>query len=249
MKFSVCIDSIWRGHDLEQSLQVMQNIGIMNFEFWTWWNKDLDRLAQLKQTHGQEISAFCTKFISLVDAAQRSDYLAGLKESIEVAKSLGCKRLITQVGNEMPHLSRQQQKANLVEGLRACVPRLEESGITLLVEPLNIHVDHKGYFLYRSSEAFEIIDEVGSNYVKVLFDIYHQQITEGNLINTIIQNIDKIGHFHAAGNPGRNELNRGEINYKAIFEAIRRTGFSGFMGLEYFPLADPKLGLMELSLY
>lgn len=249
MKLSVCLESVWKGHDLEQCLQTMQSIGITAFEFWSWWNKDLEQLARLKQAYGQEITTFCTKFISLVDASQRQAYVAGLQESIEAAQRLDCKRLITQVGNEMPHLSRQQQRANLVEGLKACVPLLEQSGITLLVEPLNIQVDHKGYFLYRSGEAFEIIDEVGSDYVKVLYDIYHQQITEGNLISTILQHIDKIGHFHAAGNPGRNELYRGEINYKAVFEAIRTSGYSGYLGLEYFPLDDPKLGLMELNKY
>ncbi|MFD0711708.1 hydroxypyruvate isomerase family protein [Paenibacillus sp. GCM10027626] len=249
MKISVCIDAVLRGYDLDKSLQTVKSLGIDSFEFWAWWNKDIDRLVQLKQDLHLEVVTFCTKFISLVDSSKKEEYLSGLQESIVAAKRLDCKRLITQVGDELTDLPRNQQRENLIDGLKACVPFLEQSGMTLLVEPLNINVDHKGYFLYRSDEAFEIIDEVGSNHVKVLFDIYHQQITEGNLINTIIRNIDKIGHFHAAGHPGRHELGNGEINYKAIFNAIRKVGFNGYIGLEYFPLTDPKDGIEESNTY
>jgi hydroxypyruvate isomerase len=83
--------------------------------------------------------------------------------------------------------------------------------------------------------------------VKVLYDIYHQQITEGHLIHNITTHIDKIGHFHAAGNPGRHELTKGEINYPAVFAAIEAAGFDGYVGLEYFPKQDPAFGLREVA--
>jgi hydroxypyruvate isomerase len=109
-------------------------------------------------------------------------------------------------------------------------------------------VDHAGYFLIRSDEAFGIVDEVASPNVKVIFDIYHQQISEGHLIKNIVANIDKIGHFHAAGNPGRNELQKGEINYPEIFKAISETSFEGYVGLEYWPLEkDPVVALKEAA--
>jgi hydroxypyruvate isomerase len=114
------------------------------------------------------------------------------------------------------------------------------------VEPLNIRVDHAGYFLSRSDEAFAIIDQVGSPQVKVLFDIYHQQITEGDLIRRIRANIGAIGHFHAAGSPGRHELDDGEIDYPKIFEAISSLGFEGDIAMEYFPVQAPLIGLKKL---
>ena len=126
------------------------------------------------------------------------------------------------------------------------MPLLEREGITLLVEPLNTLVNHPGYFLASSEEAFDIVKQVGSQYVKVLFDIYHQQITEGHLIANIRENITWIGHFHAAGNPGRHELSNGELNYEQIFKAIDETGFTGYIGLEYFPLEEPSIGLKHL---
>ena len=81
--------------------------------------------------------------------------------------------------------------------------------------------------------------------MKVVFDIYHQQISEGNLIQNIVENIDKIGHFHAAGNPGRNELQFGEINYPHVFAAIQQTDFEGFVGLEYWPLEEDPVGALS----
>ena len=124
---------------------------------------------------------------------------------------------------------------SLVEGLREVAPLLEQSGITLVIEPLNERVNHPGYYLVRSDEAFQIIDEVNSNNIKVVFDIYHQQISEGDLIENIRKNIKKIGHFHAAGNPGRHELQKGEIAYAYVFDQIQAMGFTGYVGLEYWP--------------
>ena len=124
---------------------------------------------------------------------------------------------------------------------------LEAAEVTLVIEPLNELIDHAGYYLVHSDEAFQIVDEVASDRVKVVFDIYHQQISEGQLIANITSNIDKIGHFHAAGNPGRNELTSGELHYPSIFQAISETGFTGFVGLEYWPKQDIAAGLKEVA--
>jgi hydroxypyruvate isomerase len=246
MKLSVCIDALFRGKSLEESMREVKAAGVDTIEFWGWWNKDLACLLKLKEEFGINISAICTKFVSLTDSTKRQEYLDGLQESIVAAKALGCRALITQVGSELSDVARDKQHESIVQGLNACVSLLEEADITLLIEPLNVLVDHKGYFLYSSEEAFRIIEEVGSTKVKVLFDIYHQQISEGNLIQRITKNIDKIGHFHAAGNPGRHELTTGEINYAEIIKAIKSTNYSGFLGLEYFPTKDTAEGIKEV---
>lgn len=248
MNISVCIDAIFNGKDFVESMKVLNRLGIDTFEFWGWWGKDISRIKTVKEELGMNVATFCTRMVSLVDPSKRSEYLDGLRESIAVAKELNCKRLITQVGNDIEGVSRKDQHRSLVEGLKECAPILEQSGITLLVEPLNILVDHKGYYLCSSEEAFKVVEEVGSSNIKILFDIYHQQITEGNLISNISNNIDKIGHFHAAGNPGRHELDVGEINYQAIFNAIDQKGYEGYLGLEYFPSRDVVEGLKEIAL-
>ncbi|WNR45688.1 hydroxypyruvate isomerase family protein [Paenibacillus roseipurpureus] len=246
MKLSVCVDAVYNRRDFKESVQELRAIGYQAIEFWSWWNKDIDAVADAVEEAGVTVVTFCTKFVSLVDPEQRTTYMEGLSESIMIAKRLNCHQLISQVGQELAGVSREEQTQSLIEGLRACVPLLEKEGITLLIEPLNTHVDHGGYFLASSEEAFRIIREVASPNVKVLYDVYHQQITEGNLIAAIRDNIQWIGHFHAAGCPGRHELNEGELNYEAIFQAIRETGYTGYMGLEYFPRAEPQVGLQSL---
>ena len=241
MKLSVCIDAVYMGKSLDEAIKGVKAAGLNAVEFWTWEDKELS-LLEASRKEGLEIAAFCTGFISLVEAEKREEYLESLKETIRTAKRLGCSRIISQTGAEIS-ISRKEQHRNLADGLRACAPCLEENGITLVVEPLNIRVDHAGYYLYSSDEAAEIMKEVGSPNVKMLFDIYHQQITEGDLIRRIKKYIPYIGHFHAAGNPGRHELYRSEINYKNIFEAIRETGYDGYVGLEYFPEDEVQKGL------
>jgi len=247
LKLSVCIDAVFEGLDKKQAIAAVAAAGIGAFEFWGWWDKDLDAIKRARDEHDLAISACCTHFITLVDPGKRADYLEGLAASIAAAKDLGVNTIISQVGDFRPGVDRAEQHQCLVDGLSAAAPMLEDAGIMLVIEPLNELIDHVGYYLVRSDEAFEIIDEVGSPAVKVVFDIYHQQISEGQLIANITANIDKIAHFHAAGNPGRHELTRGEIHYPAVFEAISATDYDGFVGLEYWPLDDASAGLRDVA--
>ena len=244
---SVCIDAVLGESSIENAVATVASTGLTAIEFWGWWDKDLSLLESAVQRHGLAISACCTKFISLVDPALRLEYLSGLRASIEAAKRLNCKTLISQVGDFLHGVPRDEQHECLVGGLKAAAEMLAGSGVTLVIEPLNELVDHAGYYLIRSDEAFEIIDEVGSEDVKVVFDIYHQQISEGNVIANITDNISKIGHFHAAGNPGRHELTVGELHYPSIFDAIKSTPYQGYVGLEYWPVKDPAEGLKEVA--
>jgi len=244
---SVCIDAVLGDLDIATATRTVAESGIEAFEFWGWWDKDLDELIAARDANGLKISACCTRFISLVDPALRDDYIAGLMETISAARYLGVKTIISQVGDFRTGVPQQEQHACLVEGLKVAAPLLEAADITLVIEPLNDLVDHAGYYLVRSDEAFSIIDKVGSENVKVVFDIYHQQISEGQLITNITENIGKIGHFHAAGNPGRNELTSGEIHYPSVFQAIRASAYDGFVALEYWPLKDPLDGLKEVA--
>jgi hydroxypyruvate isomerase len=247
LKPSVCIDAVLSESSIDEALSIVSAAGIPAFEFWGWWDKDLETIHAAKERHNLKISACCTKFISLVDPNTRNDYLKGLEKSIAAAKHLGCPTLISQVGDALPGVARQTQHDCLVDGLREASALLKNSGVTLVIEPLNELVDHAGYYLIRSDEAFEIIDEVNNEAIKVVFDIYHQQISEGHLIHNISSNIDRIAHFHAAGNPGRHELTRGEIHYPSIFESIQNTDYDGYVGLEYWPVDDAIKGLKEVA--
>lgn len=246
MKYSICIDSVFKGKDFIVGMETVKNTGFEAFEFWGWWNKDIDAILQKNKELKLQIAAFCTQFISLVDSSKHDEYIKSLYDSIEIAKRLECKTIITQVGDKVPGSSDQKLHLNLVEGLAKCAQVLKNEDITLVFEPLNTATNHKDYFLWSSDEAFKIEKEVGSKNIKVLYDIYHQQIMEGNLITRITSNIEKIGHFHAAGNPGRNELFYGEINYKEVLMAIGNSGYEGIVGLEYLPRQDAHDGLIKL---
>lgn len=247
LKPSVCIDAVFEDLSVPKAIAKVAETDITAFEFWGWWDKDLPKLTAARDKHGLTIAACCTPFISLVDPATRDDYLEGLENTTAIADELGIDTIISQVGDFRLGIRRKEQHDCLIEGLKGAAPILEDTGQTLVIEPLNELIDHDGYYLVQSEEAFHIIDEVDSPNIKVIFDIYHQQISEGQLITNITENIDKIAHFHAAGNPGRNELTRGELNYRAIFDAIQATDFDGYVGLEYWPIDDPLTGLREVA--
>ena len=160
------------------------------------------------------------------------------KEATQIAKTLNCPGCLKTVGQELEGVDRAAQHKAIVDALCAAAPVLEEAGLKLYLEPLNIIVDHKGYYLDTSAEGFEILREVGSPAVLMLYDIYHQQITEGNIIQTIEENIDLIGHFHMADVPGRNEPGTGELNYANIFKRIDALGYEGYVGMEFKPTID-----------
>jgi hydroxypyruvate isomerase len=250
MKYSVCIDAVFmkKGSFID-AMKKVKEAGYHSIEFWTWWDKDMDLLQKAQIELDLEVATFCTKFINPGDKELQADYIKGLKESIEVAKRLNCTTLIGQAGWEFEsfkkEITRRQHRNTFLETMKMAAEILEKENMNLVIEPLNLLVNHPGYHLTTSEDAFGVIDTVGSTKVKILFDIYHQQITEGNLIRNITENISKIGHFHAAGNPGRNEITKGEINYRHVFEAIHKTSYEGFIGLEYMTEKDPVPGLIE----
>ncbi len=250
MKYCVCTDAVFMGKgSIVDAMDQVKKAGYQAIEFWTWWDKDMDAVANAQQRLGLEVATFCTKFVNPGDPGLQADYLAGLKESAAVAKRLGCSTLIAQAGWEFEsfpkEITRKQHRAALLDTMRRAAEFVEKEGITLVIEPLNTKVNHPGYHLSTSEDSFDLIDRIGSKQVKILFDIYHQQITEGDLIRNITENIDKIGHFHAAGNPGRNEITKGEIAYRHVFEAIKALGYDRYVGLEYMVDCDPLPGLIE----
>lgn len=181
----------------------------------------------------------------LVNPKERDQFLKEMETAIEVAKKFKCTRLVTLTGNEVPGMSREAMMDSAVAGLKALAPSLEKNGITVVVEVLNTYVDHRGYFLYRVGDGAKLVDAVGSPNVKILFDIYHVQIMEGNLISLIRQNIQRIGHFHIGDHPGRHQPGTGEINYRNVLKAIYDLGYEGYAALEYGPTIPLYLDLLN----
>ncbi|HXU38383.1 MAG TPA: TIM barrel protein [Blastocatellia bacterium] len=236
IRLSVCIDMILTEIPFLQRMETVKRLGYPAFEFWEWKNKDVDAILRKKNELGLEIATMMGtgwKHMNSEDA--RKTFVSDIQASLAAAKRLGVKTLIVTTGFEDKKLSRAEQHANYVAALKAAAPLAEQAQVTLVLEPLNTKVDHAGYYLQTAKEGFEILDEVGSPSVKMLFDIYHHQIMEGNVIQDITKNISKIAHFHVADVPGRHEPGTGEINYANVFRAISAAGYQGFVGLEFKP--------------
>lgn len=246
MVFDIPVPCFFPNTDFCEAIKKIGELGFSAAETYDWKNLDLDKVKYTCEETGVKLVSMCTSCFNLTDSSYRSEYLECLDESCKAAVKLGAGKLITQVGNDTLE-EREVQHKNIVDTLKESVTILEEYGITLMIEPLNVIFDHKGYYLSSSSEAFDIIHEVDSDFVKVVFDIYHQQITEGNIIPNITNNLDCIAHLHCAGHPGRHDLQFGENDYNVIFEAVKESGYSGFCGLEYSPLSSAEESLEEFK--
>lgn len=248
MKLCVPLPCFFGGMRFEDAVAKVAALGYRYVEIYDWRRLDLASAAKALKDNGVTMLSMCTTEFRLTDPAFRGAWVDGIKESCEAAAVLGVKKLITQVGPDTGAPG-EEQRASVVEGLGAGAPILERAGVTVMIEPLNTKVNHPGYYLTSSEEAFDIVRKVGSDNVKVVFDIYHQQVSEGNIIPNVTGNLDLIAHLHAAGHPGRHELQYGENDYRNIFAAIDRAGYDGACGLEYNPLLAPEESLrraMEL---
>jgi len=237
LRLSVCIEMIFSDRPFLERIDLVAKCGLPAFEFWGWRRKDIDGILKRKKANGLKISGFSVDpGYRLTHPRFKDNFVSSVKGTIPVMHKLGVSRMIVTVGNEIPRMPREDQHQSIVDCLKAAAPLVEDAGITIVVEPLNTLVDHGGYYLWSSKEGFEIIREVGSKNVRLLYDIYHQQIMEGQLIHNITKNIDLIAHFHVGDVPGRHEPGTGEINYVNVFKEILKTGYDGYMGLEFRPL-------------
>ncbi len=181
----------------------------------------------------------------LCDPARRDEFHRAMDAALEIAGQLDCHQINTMVGRTIDGLERTAQTACLVENLQWAAPRARQAGVTLLIEPLNPY-DQPGFFLTTSREAYTVLKAVGGPNVKLQFDFYHLQITEGNLTRNFLEHLDQIGHVQIADVPGRHEPGTGEINYPFILKAIEQSSYGGLVSLEYTPLGSTDSALAWL---
>ena len=225
----------WFDGDVNGQLEQIAYYGFEAYE-WLGPSGDLDALKAKMDEVGVALTciggAGAIAPGQMVDASDHDRLEQQFRDNVAVAHKLGVTRLIGLSGNERDDISREEQTANMVACLKRLAPIAEGEGITIVIEALNPLVDHVGFFLTRTDQTMAILEEVDSPNVKMLFDIYHQQITEGNVIRNFTQHIDRIGHFHVADNPGRQEPGTGELNYRNILKALHGTGYDGYVALE-----------------
>jgi hydroxypyruvate isomerase len=179
----------------------------------------------------------------LADKKFHDACLAKLRETIDATSVAGFPNVISFSGNRRG-IPDDVGIENAVEALKKIVGYAEQKRVTIVLEYLNSKVDHKDYMFDKTAWGVEVCKRVGSDRVKILYDIYHAQIMEGDIIRTIKQNGAYIGHYHTGGNPGRNEIDdTQELYYPAIMRAIAETGFKGYVAHEFIPKQDPLTSL------
>lgn len=246
MRMCVPIPCFFENEDFCDAICKIKKLGFDAAETYEWRGLDLEKVRNVCEENGVELLSMCTSEFNMTEPSVRKKWLVGLEESCAAAKKANVERLITQVGNDTGK-EREYQHESIVNAAKEAKPILEKYGVTLMIEPLNTIVDHKGYYLWQAKEAFDIIREVDHSQVKIVYDIYHQQIMEGNIIPNITNNLDCIAHLHSAGHPGRIELQFGENDYKVIFDAVDKSGYKGACGLEYHPTMESEESLKEFK--
>jgi hydroxypyruvate isomerase len=241
-RFAVNVEMWWSRLPFLERLRQASLLGFPAVEFWELTGKDVPAIAALTKDLGIETAQFTAwgfkpgmnnpKNLEAVEKA--------IHEACTAAKTLRCKMATVVAGDDIAGMSQEEMHANVITALKRVAPIAEQNDLTLILEPMNIRVDHKGHCLYGSAPTMRIIEEVGSSHVKINWDLYHMQITEGDLCGHLRQGIESkaIGYLQLADHPGRHEPGTGEVHYNRVLKAAYDLGYRGYVGLECRPQKD-----------
>ncbi|HSQ54748.1 MAG TPA: TIM barrel protein [Gemmata sp.] len=239
-KFAVNLEMWWRKErNFLKKFEYAAALGFDAVELWPWENKDIHGVADTAERLGLKIAQFSAWGFrpGMNDPKNHSLLVEKIEKSCEVAKKWRCSLMCVVGGDDIPGMSQAKMHENIIEGLRKVAPIAEKNNVTLMLEAMNIRVDHKGHCLYGSAPTLKIIKAVGSKNVKILWDLYHMHITEGDLCGHLREGFaaDAIAYLQLADHPGRNEPGTGEINYSRVLKELKALKYTGYVGLELVP--------------
>ena len=256
MKKSICIETIFTEVPFEERFELAKIAGFEYVEFWSWEDKNLEKIKELTEKYGLKIASFSgDKAFSLIDSNEKEKYIDFIKSSIKIAKYLNCSNLVIHsnalgegggVINNYCDISDFDKFFTAYDILRFLAPIAEEAQIVIVLEALNTIVDHAGNHLAYTADSAKLVKMVNSDYIKILYDVYHMQIMEGNIIDTIRKYINYIGYIHIADVPGRHEPGTGEINFINIFNSLKSLNYNKFIGFELFPSKESSIVASKL---
>jgi hydroxypyruvate isomerase len=258
MELGLCIEMALSKLPFEQRLKQAAAVGFKNVEMWfvdMSYKGSPEDLKALAKKYGVKITNTVIGSPDgsigggLTNPKNRKQWLERARYTLDFTKRAGIGATIVCTGNEVRGMTDAAMMKSVLDGLKPTLKLAEEYGITLLLEPLNTRYDHPGYWLHSSDRGAEICRKLKSPRMKLLFDCYHMQIMEGDLLKHIERNFDVIGHFHSAGVPGRNEVFKGETDYPFVLAGIEKLGYRGVFGLEYQPTIDDVKSLKETRKY
>lgn len=261
MKFmkSACIDAMYMEIPFLDRFRAAKKDGFEYVEFWSWVDKDLDAVKAAAEKAGIGISGFNGDAdYSLIDPAHKEKYLEFLEQSAQAALKVGAKSVTIHsnalgdagiVVNHYEELSDTLKICSMYDMLLGCVKIIEKTGIAMNLEALNVTTDHVGNFLKHTSMAAEMTRLINHPKLKILYDVYHMQLNEGSLCDTISKFADQFGHVHVADAPGRHEPGTGEINYSKVFSCLEKCGYTGLIGYELFPESSTEKAVQAIMAY
>ena len=238
--YAVNLDCWFRDVPFEQRFKLAQQAGFRTIEFWRarrGQGLDANVIRRLADENGLVIEQFAPEWPRLSDPRLHGELVKTIEAAIADAKILGCTQF-TLVGHHIVDgMTREAMIAGYTTGLMRIAPLLEAAGVTALVEPFNT-VNHLNHLLNGSQPAYAMVKSVNSPRVKLLWDFYHMQLEEGDLIQKFKAGFDQVGYIQIGDVPGRHEPGTGEINHANLIHAIRANGYKGKIGLEFMPLLD-----------
>lgn len=236
-RFAVNLELWWRQLPFLQRIEQAARLGFRAIEFWPWQNKDIRAVAAACTKLKLEVAQFSTWGFrpGLNEPKNHNRFVQDVEAGCKVARQLNCRHMCVVAGDDVAGMTQKEMHQNVSAGLRKAAPIAEKNGITLILEPMNIRVDHKGHCLYGSAPTLRILKAVGSRNVKMLADLYHLQITEGDLCGHLRENIEQIAYVQIADHPGRHEPGTGEIYYPRVLQELHKLGYRGHVGLECTP--------------
>jgi hydroxypyruvate isomerase len=244
---SIMLWTIYKGLPFEDRLAKVAEAGYSNVqlvgEYRNWTPADFDRANAARKRLGIRIDATAGLNHGVANPEVRDAFLAELTEALVPMQTLGCPAMIVLSGNVVPGLSHQDQHESSVETLKAAAKQIEGKTIDgqpvrLLLECIHLEENPK-YFLTSASEAIEIVRAVNHPQVQFLYDIYHEQMSFGDLITKLEKHIDVIGLIHIADVPGRHQPGTGEINYANIYRKLQALNYKHNIAMEFYPTGDP----------
>jgi hydroxypyruvate isomerase len=240
-KLSVMLWTVFSKLPFEQRLEKVAEAGYHNIELvgeYKGWKEDQFRTALAKKRElGLTFDVTAGLRHGVADPSAREALLADLKAELPIMVKLECNAIIIMSGNRVPGLSHEEMHKSCVEGLKALSGLVEGKNTRLLLENIDPEENPK-YFLTSVAEGFDIVREVNHPQVQFLYDFFHEQIAEGNLIEKLKKNIGLVGLCHIADVPGRHEPGTGEINYENIFKTLGQLNYSHYVAMEYLPTTE-----------
>ncbi len=239
-RFAANVEMWWRSLPFLDRIRAAAELGFPAIEFWPWRGKDVDAIAELCGELGVEVAQFTAWGFTpgMNDPANHERFLEEIEASCATAETLGARKMTVVAGNDRDGVSQEEMLAQVTAGLKRAAPIAERHEVMLILEPMNVRVDHPGHCLYGSVDAVRICREVDSAYVKINWDLYHMQISEGDLTGRLRDGFDQVGYLQLADHPGRNEPGTGEIHYPRVLRAAYELGYRDYVGLECRPKSD-----------